>query len=159
MHERTVDSDFLIIILRDLALQRKDLTLVLMSATLNADVSQARGFASVTFVVLLVLFVCVCMCALSFSVSIRRSNRSTNQNVRPMIYGSLLRRKRRNAFSSVVIPLGSPENFSLPCGGSALRSTRGRPRTWVLVALRPVANISLWLCAKRFHYVPTKTAG
>lgn len=39
VHERTVDSDFLIIILRDLALQRKDLTLVLMSATLNADVS------------------------------------------------------------------------------------------------------------------------
>ncbi|CAM9373169.1 unnamed protein product, partial [Hapterophycus canaliculatus] len=37
VHERTVDSDFLIIILRDLALQRKDLTLVLMSATLNAD--------------------------------------------------------------------------------------------------------------------------
>lgn len=42
VHERTVDSDFLIIILRDLALQRKDLTLVLMSATLNADVSQTR---------------------------------------------------------------------------------------------------------------------
>jgi len=40
VHERTVDSDFLIIILRDLALQRKDLTLVLMSATLNADVSE-----------------------------------------------------------------------------------------------------------------------
>lgn len=39
VHERTVDSDFLIIILRDLVLQRKDLTLVLMSATLNADVS------------------------------------------------------------------------------------------------------------------------
>ncbi|CAB1115817.1 unnamed protein product [Ectocarpus sp. CCAP 1310/34] len=37
VHERTVDSDFLIIILRDLVLQRKDLTLVLMSATLNAD--------------------------------------------------------------------------------------------------------------------------
>ena len=99
-----MDSDFLIIILRDLALQRKDLTLVLMSATLNADVSQARGLASVTSVVLLVLFVCVCVCvcALSFSVSIRRSNRSTNQNVRPMIYGSLLRRKRRNAFSATL---------------------------------------------------------
>lgn len=153
-----MDSDFLIIILRDLALQRKDLTLVLMSATLNADVSQARGFASVTFVVLLVLFVCVCVCvcALPFSVSIRRSNRSTNQNARPM-NGSLLRRKRRNAFSRVGIPLGSPENFSLPCGGSALRSTYGRPRTCVLVALRPVANISL--CAKRLHYFPTKTAG
>lgn len=39
VHERTVDSDFLIIILRDLALRRNDLTLVLMSATLNADVS------------------------------------------------------------------------------------------------------------------------
>ncbi|CAN0252578.1 unnamed protein product, partial [Laminaria digitata] len=38
VHERTVDSDFLIIILRDLALRRNDLTLVLMSATLNADV-------------------------------------------------------------------------------------------------------------------------
>lgn len=38
VHERTVDSDFLIIILRDLIATRKDLHLVLMSATLNAEV-------------------------------------------------------------------------------------------------------------------------
>ena len=38
MHERSIDSDFLLIILRDLVrAKRPDLRLVLMSATLNAD--------------------------------------------------------------------------------------------------------------------------
>jgi len=37
VHERSVDSDFLIIILRNLLRRRRDLRVVLMSATLNAD--------------------------------------------------------------------------------------------------------------------------
>lgn len=36
IHERSIDSDFLLIILRDLVLKRPDIKLVLMSATLNA---------------------------------------------------------------------------------------------------------------------------
>ncbi|KAI9205967.1 P-loop containing nucleoside triphosphate hydrolase protein [Polychytrium aggregatum] len=36
VHERGVESDFLLVILRDLLAQRKDLKLVLMSATINA---------------------------------------------------------------------------------------------------------------------------
>ena len=37
MHERNVESDFLLIVLRDLLKHRSDLRIVLMSATLNAD--------------------------------------------------------------------------------------------------------------------------
>eukprot|EP00762_Andalucia_godoyi_P007174 ANDGO_08007.mRNA.1 DExH-box ATP-dependent RNA helicase DExH1 len=37
IHERSLDSDFLLIILRELMLRRKDLKIILMSATLNAD--------------------------------------------------------------------------------------------------------------------------
>ena len=37
VHERDLNTDFLIIILKDLLARRKDLKLVLMSATLNAD--------------------------------------------------------------------------------------------------------------------------
>ncbi|GBG33120.1 ATP-dependent RNA helicase [Hondaea fermentalgiana] len=37
VHERSIDSDFLIVILRDLLARRKDLRVVLMSATLDAD--------------------------------------------------------------------------------------------------------------------------
>ncbi|KAG0367740.1 P-loop containing nucleoside triphosphate hydrolase protein [Gamsiella multidivaricata] len=37
VHERSVDSDFLLIILRDLVRVRKDLKLILMSATINSD--------------------------------------------------------------------------------------------------------------------------
>ncbi|XP_041981256.1 putative ATP-dependent RNA helicase DHX57 [Aricia agestis] len=37
VHERSEESDFLLLILRDLIKVRKDLTVVLMSATLNAD--------------------------------------------------------------------------------------------------------------------------
>ncbi|XP_059062693.1 putative ATP-dependent RNA helicase DHX57 [Achroia grisella] len=37
VHERSEESDFLILILRDLIKVRKDLTVILMSATLNAD--------------------------------------------------------------------------------------------------------------------------
>lgn len=37
MHERSEESDFLLLILRDLIKVRKDLTVILMSATLNAD--------------------------------------------------------------------------------------------------------------------------
>jgi HrpA-like RNA helicase len=37
VHERNLDSDFLLIILRDLLPKRADLRLVLMSATMNAD--------------------------------------------------------------------------------------------------------------------------
>ena len=37
VHERDLNTDFLIIILRDLLARRKDLKLVLMSATLNAE--------------------------------------------------------------------------------------------------------------------------
>ena len=37
MHERNVDSDFLLIILRDLLRRRSSLRVVLMSATMNAD--------------------------------------------------------------------------------------------------------------------------
>uniref|UniRef100_A0A0K2UZ34 Putative ATP-dependent RNA helicase DHX57 n=1 Tax=Lepeophtheirus salmonis TaxID=72036 RepID=A0A0K2UZ34_LEPSM len=37
VHERSEESDFLLLILRDLLLKRKDLKIILMSATLNAD--------------------------------------------------------------------------------------------------------------------------
>lgn len=37
VHERSEESDFLLLILRDLLKVRKDLTVILMSATLNAD--------------------------------------------------------------------------------------------------------------------------
>ncbi|XP_064621431.1 putative ATP-dependent RNA helicase DHX57 [Lineus longissimus] len=37
VHERSEDSDFLIMVLRDLLMRRNDLKLILMSATLNAD--------------------------------------------------------------------------------------------------------------------------
>lgn len=37
IHERGMNEDFLIIILRDLLPQRPDLRLILMSATINAD--------------------------------------------------------------------------------------------------------------------------
>ncbi|KAF9982153.1 hypothetical protein BGZ65_003180 [Modicella reniformis] len=37
VHERSVDSDFLLIILRDLLRKRKDLKLILMSATINSE--------------------------------------------------------------------------------------------------------------------------
>lgn len=37
VHERSEESDFLLLILRDLVRVRKDLTVILMSATLNAD--------------------------------------------------------------------------------------------------------------------------
>ena len=37
IHERSLESDFLLIILRDLCVKRPDLKVVLMSATLNAD--------------------------------------------------------------------------------------------------------------------------
>jgi hypothetical protein len=37
VHERDLNTDFLLIILKDLLLRRKSLKLVLMSATLNAD--------------------------------------------------------------------------------------------------------------------------
>jgi HrpA-like RNA helicase len=37
VHERSVESDFLLILLKDLLTRRKDLKVVLMSATLNAD--------------------------------------------------------------------------------------------------------------------------
>ena len=37
VHERSIDSDFLIVILRDLLVRRTDLRVVLMSATLNAE--------------------------------------------------------------------------------------------------------------------------
>ncbi|BFZ59473.1 Protein SABRE [Saitoella coloradoensis] len=38
VHERSVDSDFLLVILKELVKRRRDLTVVLMSATVNADV-------------------------------------------------------------------------------------------------------------------------
>ncbi|KAF9931340.1 hypothetical protein BGZ67_005385 [Mortierella alpina] len=37
VHERSVDSDFLLILLRDLIRKRKDLKLILMSATINSE--------------------------------------------------------------------------------------------------------------------------
>lgn len=37
VHERSVDSDFLLIIIRDLIRKRKDLRLILMSATINSE--------------------------------------------------------------------------------------------------------------------------
>jgi len=37
VHERTVDGDFLLLLLKQLLLRRKDLTVVLMSATVEAD--------------------------------------------------------------------------------------------------------------------------
>ena len=37
VHERNVDTDFLLSVLRDLLPQRPDLRLILMSATMNAE--------------------------------------------------------------------------------------------------------------------------
>jgi HrpA-like RNA helicase len=37
IHERSLDSDFLLVLLRDMLLQRSDLRVILMSATLNAE--------------------------------------------------------------------------------------------------------------------------
>ena len=37
VHERNMDTDFLLIVLKSLLARRKDLTVVLMSATLNAE--------------------------------------------------------------------------------------------------------------------------
>lgn len=37
VHERSIDSDFLLIVLKRLMIQRKDLKVVLMSATVDAD--------------------------------------------------------------------------------------------------------------------------
>ncbi|EGB09432.1 hypothetical protein AURANDRAFT_23847, partial [Aureococcus anophagefferens] len=37
VHERTIESDFLLMVLRDVLARRADLKLVLMSATLDAD--------------------------------------------------------------------------------------------------------------------------
>uniref|UniRef100_A0A3B4DI49 Putative ATP-dependent RNA helicase DHX57 n=1 Tax=Pygocentrus nattereri TaxID=42514 RepID=A0A3B4DI49_PYGNA len=37
VHERTEESDFLLLVLKDLMMQRSDLKIILMSATLNAD--------------------------------------------------------------------------------------------------------------------------
>ena len=56
IHERDLHSDFLMIILRDLITRRKDLKLILMSATLNAK-AFSQYFGSVNFCV------CVCVCA------------------------------------------------------------------------------------------------
>ncbi|TKA29235.1 hypothetical protein B0A50_03745 [Salinomyces thailandicus] len=41
VHERSLDTDFLLVLLRDVLAKRKDLKLVLMSATLDADVFEA----------------------------------------------------------------------------------------------------------------------
>lgn len=41
VHERSLDTDFLLILLRDILRRRKDLKVVLMSATLNADVFES----------------------------------------------------------------------------------------------------------------------
>ncbi|KAJ3213517.1 hypothetical protein HDU67_002803 [Dinochytrium kinnereticum] len=41
VHERSVDSDFLLVILKDLLKRRKDLTLILMSATINSETFSA----------------------------------------------------------------------------------------------------------------------
>ena len=38
VHERSIDSDFLLVILKELLVRRPDLKLILMSATLNARV-------------------------------------------------------------------------------------------------------------------------
>lgn len=37
IHERDLQSDFLMIVLKDLIVKRKDLKVILMSATLNAE--------------------------------------------------------------------------------------------------------------------------
>ncbi|KAI8747886.1 ATP-dependent DNA/RNA helicase DHX36-like isoform X2, partial [Biomphalaria glabrata] len=41
IHERDLQSDFLMIILKDLLPRRKDLRIILMSATLNAELFSA----------------------------------------------------------------------------------------------------------------------
>jgi hypothetical protein len=46
VHERSLDTDFLLVLLRDILRRRKDLKVILMSATLDADVFE-RYFASV----------------------------------------------------------------------------------------------------------------
>lgn len=45
VHERTVDGDFLLLLLKQLLIKRKDLTIVLMSATVEAD-EYARYFSN-----------------------------------------------------------------------------------------------------------------
>jgi ATP-dependent RNA helicase DHX57 len=47
VHERTVDGDFLLLLLKQLLLRRKDLTVILMSATVEAD-EYAQYFAEYT---------------------------------------------------------------------------------------------------------------
>jgi ATP-dependent RNA helicase DHX57 len=37
VHERSIDSDFLLMVLKDLIAERKDLKIILMSATLNSN--------------------------------------------------------------------------------------------------------------------------
>ena len=46
VHERSLDTDFLLVLLRDILRRRKDLKVILMSATLDADVFE-RYFADV----------------------------------------------------------------------------------------------------------------
>ncbi|PVI02964.1 P-loop containing nucleoside triphosphate hydrolase protein [Periconia macrospinosa] len=46
VHERSLDTDFLLVLLRDILRRRKDLKVILMSATLDAEVFE-RYFASV----------------------------------------------------------------------------------------------------------------
>ncbi|KAK3076941.1 hypothetical protein LTS18_011593, partial [Coniosporium uncinatum] len=46
VHERSLDTDFLLVLLRDVLKQRRDLKLILMSATLDADIFE-RYFNSV----------------------------------------------------------------------------------------------------------------
>ena len=47
VHERTVDGDFLLLLLKQLLLKRKDLTVILMSATVEAD-EYAKYFSDYT---------------------------------------------------------------------------------------------------------------
>lgn len=47
VHERSLDTDFLLVLLRDVLKQRKDLKVVLMSATLDADIFE-RYFGQVS---------------------------------------------------------------------------------------------------------------
>ena len=54
IHERDVLSDFLMIILRDLMARRDDLKLILMSATLNAEMF-SQYFSSFTFLYYFIL--------------------------------------------------------------------------------------------------------
>uniref|UniRef100_A0A8C5HMS3 Putative ATP-dependent RNA helicase DHX57 n=1 Tax=Gouania willdenowi TaxID=441366 RepID=A0A8C5HMS3_GOUWI len=48
VHERTEESDFLLLVLKDLIVQRPDLKIILMSATLNADLFSEYFFSCPT---------------------------------------------------------------------------------------------------------------